>query len=56
MNTHINSSSSEENSHSIEDVAAQAIFQDEEAAAILVANQKVSFNIEPYYMDRDITF
>lgn len=55
MNTHINSSSSEENSHSIEDAAAQAIFHEEEAAASL-NNQKVSFNIEPHYMDRDISF
>lgn len=56
MNTHINSSSSEENSHSIEDVPAQAIFQEEEAPVSLLANQQVSFNNEPYYMDRDITF
>ena len=57
MNTHINSSSSEDNTHSIED-AAQAIFHEEEpaAAAVLLANQKVSFNIESHYMDRDITF
>jgi hypothetical protein len=49
MNTHINSSSSEDNTHSVED-AVQAIFHEEEpaAAAVLLANQKVSFNIEPH--------